>query len=95
MIDSFQPHEAVTLLVGFGVLFLVVVNRRRIRDTPHGLILVAAYLAGLFGWTLSLLESLRMGEGAINYLEHPAYAAGRVFLATWCWKAYRGGRVRD
>lgn len=79
-----QQNELITMLVGLGVVFYIIINKGRLRSIQGFRILVVAYMILFTGWILTIAEGFLLGT-LFNVLEHLCYAASSTLVAVWCW----------
>jgi len=80
-----HENEVVMLLIGIGVFFFIILNKKQIRRIYGWKMLVSSYYLLLAGWIFTVLEGFLL-EFYLNILEHLSYAISAVILAFWCWK---------
>ena len=78
------PNEVLMLLFASGVTVFLIVGRRKIAALPHGMLLAAAFYAGMTGWIMTVAEGF-VWPKALNLAEHLSYAVSSALLAAWCW----------
>lgn len=81
-------NEAVTFLLGLGILVFILSNRQELQRSYNGNLLMASFSLLLAGWLLTILEGFFLKD-YLNLLEHACYAASSVLMAWWCLKTKR------
>jgi hypothetical protein len=81
-----QENEAITLLLGLGMLLFIHTNRTRLQHLPASKTLLAAFYLLVAGWILTIVEGF-FWQRALNFVEHLCYTGNAILLAAWCWQA--------
>ena len=93
---AFEENEIVMLLLGVGVLILVLLRRKQLKQLPGAYLLITCFSILLAGWTATVLEGL-FENGSFyyqlfNYLEHLCYAGSAMMIAWWSCRAFALGK---
>lgn len=86
-----QENEAITLILGVGVLLSFVIGRARIRKLPAWRTFLIGFVVLTAGWAFTVLEGFLWPE-ALNLVEHACYALSSILLCVWCWRVRASAR---
>jgi len=89
----FHENELMVWLLGTAVLAFLLMYRHQLRRLPASGILLSAYLAAWVAWTATNLEHVFWYQ-PFNIIEHVGYALNGVLLLSWCWFAFRHGKLQ-
>ena len=82
-----QQNEMVTLLLGIGCMFFILINKQKVKSIPVEKILIAGFYVLLAGYVLTVLEGF-FWKDLLNVLEHICYTTSSLLMAVWCWKIF-------
>jgi len=84
---KYQENELVMLILGLGVLVFFLFFRRRVMRIPGAGILLAAFIALVVAYVLTILEGYYLPDAA-NLGEHICYAANSLLIAWYAWRVF-------